>query len=311
MNSIGKNPLSNVTLAVTKTNPEKVAIVRLEGTIQDTVNRVFELSDPPPFKDGDTVAIKLNLCFFRPYETGATTDPRILEAVINYLRSRADRLDIILVESDATSARVDLLFQWLGFNQLAKRLQVRTLNLSNDERVKVELPSTCHLKALWMPKTLLDADHIISLAKLKTHGLTKITCSLKNHYGSIPYRGKIKWHPVISQVIADANVAIKTSFSLVDGIIAMEGLDGPIRGTPRIMNILVAGRNPVAVDSACARIMGFDPGSIRHIVEAERRGLGSREYQIVGEDPAKIQEKFEYSRLYHTVEVVMRSLRKR
>lgn len=290
---------------------EKVAIVRLEGTIQDTVNRAFQLAGPPKVKDGDAVAVKLNLCFFRPYETGATTDPRVLEAVIHYLRTLAKNLDIVLVESDATSARVDLLFRWLGFTELAQRLHVRTLNLSNDKRVKVELPSTCHLKALWMPKTLLDADQIISLAKLKTHGLTKITCSLKNHYGSIPYRGKIKWHPVISQVIADANVAVKTTFSLVDGIIAMEGLDGPIRGTPRIMNLLVAGRDPVAVDSVCAQIMGFTSGSIQHIVEAERRGVGSRNYETVGEDVSKVRDKFEYSRLYHTVEVVMRGLRNR
>lgn len=292
-------------------SPERVAIVRLEGTIQDTVNRAFQLAGPPKVKDGDTVAVKLNLCFFRPYETGATTDPRVLEAAIHYLRTLAKNLDIVLVESDATSARVDLLFRWLGFTELAQRLHVRTLNLSNDKRVKVELPSTCHLKALWMPKTLLEADHIISLAKLKTHGLTKITCSLKNHYGSIPYRGKIKWHPVISQVIADANVAVKTTFSLVDGIIAMEGLDGPVRGTPRIMNLLIAGRDPVAVDSVCAQIMGFNPGSIQHIVEAERRGVGSRNYETVGEDVSKVRGKFEYSRLYHTVEVVMRGLRNR
>ena len=272
------------------------------------MRRAFELPGAPRFKDGELVAIKLNLCYFRPYETGATTDPRVLEAVVRYLRNQASGLDIVLVESDATSARVDLLFQWLGFKQLAQRLQIRTLNLSNDKRVKVDLPPSCYLKNLYMPKTLLEANHIISLAKLKTHGLTKITCSLKNHYGSIPYRGKIKWHPVIHQVIADANVAVKTTFSIVDGIIAMEGVDGPIRGTPRIMNLMVSGRDPVAVDSVCARIMGFDPDSVQHIIEADRRGVGSRGYQVVGEPIGDIQNKFEYSRLYHTIEVVMRKV---
>ncbi len=289
--------------------PSTVAAIRVRDSIPEAVARVFQLAGPPSLKEGGLVAIKLNMCFFRPYETGATTDPRVLEAVILYLRTLARDLDIVLVESDATSARADLLFKWLGFTEMAHRLRVRTLNLSNDKRIKVPLPTTCHLKSLWMPKTLLDADFIISLAKLKTHGLTKISCSLKNQFGSIPYRGKIKWHPVLSKVIADANVAVPSTFSLVDGIIGMEGVDGPDMGIPRITNLLVAGRDAVAVDSVCARIMGFDPNGIGHIREAEKRLVGSQECEIVGEDRAEMWEKFDYSTFYHFVEQTIRKIR--
>ena len=288
----------------------KVATVRVGDSIPDALEKIFTLSGPPNIADGGSVTIKLNMCFFRPYETGATTDPRVLEALIRYLRTRAKDLDIALVESDATSARADLLFKWLGFNDLALRLGVRTVNLSNDKRIKVPLPETCHLKALWMPKTLLDADYNISLAKLKTHGLTKITCALKNQFGSIPYRGKSKWHPVLDQVIADANVATRADFSIVDGIIAMEGVDGPDMGKPRVTNLLIGGKDPVAVDSVCAATMGFNPSSIGHIREAEKRGVGSQEYEIVGEQLSEIREKFDYNAFYHTVETVIRKIRK-
>jgi len=98
---------------------EKVAIVRHERDFDDSVRRAFELLGAPRFKDDQLVAIKLNLCYFRPYETGATTDPRVLEAVVRYLKTQASGLDIVLVESDATSARVDLLFQWLGFKPVS------------------------------------------------------------------------------------------------------------------------------------------------------------------------------------------------
>ena len=289
----------------------RVAVVRARDNIPEAVARAFELAGPPELESGNSVAIKLNLCFFRPYETGATTDPRVLEAVIQHLRTLTDKLDIVLVESDATSARADLLFKWLGFSQLSQKLGVRTLNVSNDKRVKVPLTPQCHLKALWMSKTLLEADCVLSLAKLKTHGLTTITCSLKNQFGSIPYRGKIKWHPVLSKVIADANVALRPHFSLVDGIIAMEGVDGPDMGIPRIMNLLIAGKDPVAVDSTCARIMGFNPEKIAHIKEAEKRGVGSSYCQVVGEDISLVREKFDYSPLYHTVEQVIRKIRGR
>ena len=290
--------------------PSKVAIVRVRGNISDAVMRAFELASPPVLCTGGLVAIKLNLCFLRPYETGATTDPRVLEAVVQYLRSLVGDLDIVLVESDATSARADLLFKWLGFASLAKRLGMRTLNLSNDERIRVPLPEGCYLKALWMPKTLLKADCFISLAKLKTHGLTKITCSLKNNFGSIPYRRKIKWHPVLSKVIADANTALRPHFSLVDGIIAMEGTDGPNMGTPRLTNLLIAGRDPVAVDSVCARVMGFDPDKVSHIREAEKRGVGTQNYEVVGDDLSHTQEKFDYSPFYHVVEQIIRKFQR-
>jgi len=288
-----------------------VSVVRAKNGIPEGVARSFELAGPPALHAGDSIAIKLNLCLFRPYETGATADPRVVEATILYLRALADDLDIALVESDATSARCDLLFRWLGFTELSSKLGVRTVNLSNDKRIKVPLPSSCYLKQLYMPKTLLDADYILSLAKLKTHGLTKITCSHKNHFGSIPYRGKIKWHPVLSKVIADANVAVKTNFSLVDGVIAMEGVDGPTMGVPKMMDLLIAGRDPVAVDSVCAKVMGFDPDSIGHIVEAEKRGVGSRNYRAVGEDISQVMEKFDYSGFYHVLEQAIRKVRGR
>jgi uncharacterized protein (DUF362 family) len=294
----------------TASQPSRVATVRVRENIPEAVAKIFTLTGPPHLDNGSSVTIKLNMCFFRPYETGATTDPRVLTALIQYLRTLADSLDIALVESDATSARADLLFKWLGFNDLAQRLGVRTVNLSNDKRIKVPLPQTCHLKALFMPKTLLDADYSISLAKLKTHGLTKITCALKNQFGSIPYRGKSKWHPVLDQVIADANVASRPSFSLVDGIIAMEGVDGPDMGKPRVTNLLVGGEDPVAVDSVCATLMGFNPNSIGHIREAEKRGVGSHQYEIVGEELLDMREKFDYNTFYHTVETVIRKIRK-
>ncbi len=289
----------------------KVAVVQAGESIAEAVERVFELASPPHLENGDTVAIKPNLCLFRPYETGATCDPRVLTATIEYLRTLADDLNILIVESDATSARADLLFKWLGLNDIAQRLDAKTVNLSNDKRVKVPLPPGSYLRALWMPQTLLEADLILSLAKLKTHGLTKITCSLKNHFGSIPYRGKAKWHPVLTQVIADVNVAVRTHFSLVDGIIAMEGVDGPTMGIPRLMNLLIAGRDPVAVDSVCARIMGFNPNSIGHIKEAEKRGVGSQSCQVVGEDVSQVAQKFDYSGFYHVVEQTIRRIRGR
>jgi len=129
-----------------------VAAVRVGENIPEAVRKIFDLVGAPVLEDGNTVTIKLNLCFFRTYDTGATTDPRVLEALIQFLRTLARDLDIVLVESDATSARADLLFKWLGFADLAQRLKVRTLNLSNDKRVKVALPPRVSLRRSGCPR---------------------------------------------------------------------------------------------------------------------------------------------------------------
>jgi uncharacterized protein (DUF362 family) len=73
----------------------------------------------------------------------------------------------------------------------------------------------------------------------------------------------------------------RSSLCLIDGRV---GLEGVISGNPRSLGCIILGRNPVSVDATMARAMGFDPEKIRHIVEAERQGLGSLHPKIVGDD---------------------------
>ena len=74
----------------------------------------------------------------------------------------------------------------------------------------------------------------------------------------------------------------RSSLCLIDGRV---GLEGVISGNPRSLGCVILGRNPVSVDATMARLMGFDPERIRHIVEAERHGLGSIHPEVVGDDP--------------------------
>jgi uncharacterized protein (DUF362 family) len=133
-----------------------------------------------------------------------------------------------------------------------------------------------------MPSPLGDAGSFASVALAKTHSLTAVTGALKNMFGLLPRKDQGFYHPEIHEVILDLNRMFRSSLCLIDGRM---GLEGVISGNPRSLGCIILGRNPVSVDATMARAMGFEPERIRHIVEAERHGLGSLNPEVVGDDP--------------------------
>ncbi|QGY42029.1 DUF362 domain-containing protein [Pseudodesulfovibrio cashew] len=125
---------------------------------------------------------------------------------------------------------------------------------------------------LFLPDPLLAADLVVSVAKMKTHHLAGVTLTMKNLFGVMPgsvygWPKNVLHHAGIINSILDINATVKPAFAIVDGIVGMEG-DGPIMGTPVQSGLVVMGRNPAAVDSTCARLMGIDPLKIPYIAAA-------------------------------------------
>jgi uncharacterized protein (DUF362 family) len=233
-----------------------VAISR-EEDIEKSIKAIFEfLKEDIKIDNGYNIAIKINMCDLRPPETGATTDPIVLKALVEYLQLHYSGLDIVLVESDSTTAWADLLYKWLKFDRIEKDCNIRFQNLSEDNFILKKIDGY-YLKEIKVPRTLEE----------------------KNQYGCLTDKYKSKYHKHLDEVIADINLVMRPDFSLVDGIIAMDGW-GPVFGSPKKANILIAGCDPVAVDSVCARIMGFH--SVKHIRLAAKKGVGSMKYKTVG-----------------------------
>ncbi len=126
---------------------------------------------------------------------------------------------------------------------------------------------------------------------MKTHHWVGATLSMKNLFGVVPSgiygwpKNVLHWAG-IDESIADLHAAFPHHFAIVDGIVGMEG-NGPIQGTPKPAGVLVAGRDPVAVDATCCRIMKIDPMQIRYLQLAARRG---NESQITEDDIRQIGE---------------------
>ena len=184
-------------------------------------------------------------------------------------------MEIYVVESDATITNADKAFEITGMKEMCKKNDVQFLNLRHQkDKVKIRIPDGECLKTINVPRIVMESA-IISAAKMKTHMATKVTLGMKNMFGLLPDKLKFKYHAKgISKVIVDINTVLKPNITVIDGFVAMEG-KGPTDGTPVKMDLIIAGKDPVATDATGARIMGIDPHEISHIRTASQKGLGN------------------------------------
>jgi uncharacterized protein (DUF362 family) len=240
----------------------------------EPVFRALDLIDYESALSGrNRVLIKVNFITTETWDTGATTDPIVVEAIIRKLKDLA--VQVFVVESDATMTNADKAFEATGMGEMCKRNDVQCLNLRHvKERVKIDIPDGLTLQSITAPRIVTESA-IISAAKLKTHTSTKVTLGMKNMFGLLPDKFKGKYHAKgISKVIVDINTVLKPTLTVIDGFVAMEG-PGPTGGTPVKMDLIIAGKDAVATDATAARVMGFEPAEIPHIRKAYEKGLGS------------------------------------
>jgi uncharacterized protein (DUF362 family) len=268
----------------------KVAVVKGERSIE-TVEKALSLIDGLDTLSNKPVLIKVNFITTKTWETGATTDPIVVEALIKAIQTRNS--EVYVVEANATSTNADKAAESTGMLDLCKRCNAPFLNLSKvEDRVVLQVKDHEALSQITVPKIVANS-WIVSAAKMKTHSETQVTLGLKNMFGLLPDRMKWKYHlRGIGKVIVDINTVLRPALTVIDGFVAMEG-SGPVRGTPVKMDLIVAGRNAVSTDSIASRIMGFDPKSIYHIRRTAEKGLGEIDnIETVGERIETVARRF-------------------
>jgi len=259
----------------------RVAIIKGERG-HEPIFRALDLIDYESALCGyKRVLIKVNFITVETWDTGATTDPIVVEAIIKRLKNLP--VEIFVVESDATMTNADKAFEVTGMKEMCDRNGVEILNLRHlKDRVKVDVPNCETLRSITVPRIVTESA-IISAAKLKTHMTTKVTLGMKNMFGLLPDKLKGKYHAKgMNKVIVDINTVFKTAFTVIDGFVGMEGR-GPSGGDPVKMDLVIAGKDIVATDAIAARVMGFEPREIAHIRKANEKGLGNiDEIEILG-----------------------------
>ena len=269
----------------------KVAVVKGERGHEP----VFKALDLIDFKKAlagrDTVLIKINFICEKTWDTGATTDPIVVEAIIKKLSGLL--VKVYVVESDATMTNADKAYVATGMKEMCERNGVEFLNLRHQkDKVTLKIPNGETMKNVKVPRIVTESA-IISAAKLKTHMATTVTLGMKNMFGLLPDKFKGKFHAKgISNVVVDINTVLKPALTVIDGFVGMEGR-GPVDGTPVKMDLIIAGTDAVATDATASRIIGFDPNKIKHIRRANEKGLGNmNDIEVVGEKIENVTRPF-------------------
>lgn len=237
------------------------------------------------FRDGiQNVVIKPNLCYYWDYSTGETTDPRVVSAVIDYVRRKIRKdANISVVEADASAMKTKYSFRVLGYDKLCQAKNVKLENLSEGNIANFKVNVSGKEIVLPINEILLKADLIINIPKLKTHNFIGATCALKNMFGAISKPRKYSYHKIISYVIVGVNKIVKSHITVVDGLI--------VRGScPKKLGVILAGDDLLATDFIAVKIMGFNPKRLPYLNLAAKEQIGqTRDVELI-EDNVKLSE---------------------
>jgi uncharacterized protein (DUF362 family) len=270
-------------------NMERVSVVRSGADVEAAVRRSVELLGGTGLEGGEHVLVKPNVCNAKNPDGMVLTDFRVIKAVIDLIREQG--CEATVVESDNIVGTAENRVQGSGLMGLLDEWDVSFMNLSHGDYEEHEVAGT----TLRMPRAVLDADYLINLPKMKTCAHTLLTLGVKNLYGVFQQAQKSRYHKKLDAILPYLAKTVRCDLTIVDGITCMEG-NGPVVGNPICMNLIVAGRNVVAVDSVCSRIMGYDPSAVPHIAEAARQSTGPtnlEEIEVVGDDWAACVHRFE------------------
>ena len=210
-----------------------------------------------------------NLVVAKDWKSGATTNPEICAAVIEYFFDRGYR-NVFVLESAWIGCDTQRAFKVCGYTALAEKYGIELVDVKKDRYESREYGGM----RIDISKRALEADCLINLPLIKGHCQTRVTCALKNLKGLISDREKRRFHVLgLHQPIAYLNKIIRPALTIADGIYTDPGFEEG--GNPVRMNTMVAGTDSVLVDAYAAKRLGYDACEIGYIGIAERIGVGS------------------------------------
>jgi uncharacterized protein (DUF362 family) len=216
------------------------------------------------------IALKPNFVVAKDASSGATTHPEIAEAVLRYLRAHGME-HISIMEGSWVGDQTKRAFQVCGYEKLSEKYHVPLYDLKDDKFVERQVGD---LKLRICEKPLLETDYLIDLPVLKAHCQTGMTCAMKNLKGCLPDVEKRRLHELgLSKPIAYLAKVLRPQLILVDAICG--DLTFEEGGNPVRMDRIIAGVDPVLVDTYGASLLGFAPEDVAYIKIAETIGVGS------------------------------------
>lgn len=248
---------------------------RYESGLVDTIrDGLVATGLLPNAMSGKRVLLKPNLVEPSRLVPHMTTHPAMILAAAEVFRGWG--AEVTVGEGPGHVRDTEMALEESGVQEALDSAGLKFADLNYEEVGWVEnLGRASKLPGFYFPRSVIEADLVVSLPKMKTHHWVGFTAGMKNLYGVIPgikygWPKNVLHHNGIPQTVFDINASLPKTIAIVDGIVCMEG-DGPIMGSPKPMGLVVIGTSPPAVDATVARIMGLDPSRVNYMMLAADR----------------------------------------
>lgn len=268
-----------------------------EGHVKEAVQKVLAGWDGlKKIGEGTKVAIKVNLVSAKAPNAAATTHPALVTELCRQLTARGAK--VVVGDSPGglfTKEALEHVYKVSGMTQVESVGAQLNYDTSTED---VHFDAAVSARVFTCTSWLRKADVIINFTKLKTHGMVRLTASVKNMFGSVPGTTKPEYHmrfpdtDAFCNMLIDLNEFFRPSFNMIDAVTCMEG-NGPTAGTPRHMGLLLGSKSPYDLDMVCADLMTLGLEDVPTLLNAKERGLGPAsmaEVEVIGADIKKYRD---------------------
>ncbi len=273
--------------------PSRVSIVNISEDIDASVRKAVELAGGLELDSGERILIKPNMSCGKPSGSGLVTNVDVVAAVVRLVREQCKQADVLVADLPICGWDPEETYRALGIREAVKQADGTFVDLAKTEMVRVKLPGASKLTKVTISKLALEVDGIIDVPVIKTHFMTGHTGAIKNLKGLTRQDQRTRMHVLgLHEPVVDLfeHLLPQVRYCIVDGTVAADAVrpagpyQGPTAGNPVELNIILAGRDPLAVDSTIAQLMGFKPEKLSILKIAYERGLGELDdIEIVGD----------------------------
>ena len=272
----------------------KVALIRCEtydeNTVYEAVKRGLDYFGGITHFVSPEQKILLKPNLLRPMAADAacTTHPAVFEAVVRLLQEA--NCGKLTYGDSPGRGNPERVAEESGIADVARDYGIPLGKFTTGHTVQYSEGQ--FVKRFEVAEAVLEADAVISLCKMKTHGLTRLTGAVKNTYGCVYGFNKGEGHsrfPNVhdfSKMLIDLNTLVGPKLYIMDGVMAMEG-NGPGSGTPVTMNAILISEDPVAIDTLFAHMVAINPDYVPTNVYGAQMGFGHNrleDIEVVGDD---------------------------
>ncbi len=266
--------------------PQKtVKIFKVKSDVSEIVRESVEKSG---LRGRKKIFIKPNLSH-PEYLPGVVTDPILMRELVGLLRDYSS--EVIVGESNGFNYPCWTAFDKTGVESAVKQAGGTVMNLSEDRVVQVNFEGSSPLKRLFLPKTILESDAVVDLPLMKTHEFTAYSGAIKNLFGCVPSNRRIYLHPYLPEVFFWLYSLFKPALTVMDARIGIEG-NGPTKGKPVKMGLMLVGEDALAVDIVSTRVMKLNWKNTYLNYIAKKAGMREENIDVEGVPVFEVAHRF-------------------